>query len=456
MAGRAAARLGLAVCATAALPGCGLQKGAQPQTVLRTEDFIADPTTTPTELRPARAPTLAAAPPAVTAIGASDQGEPLGDAPAITPEEARSGVGEVVLEPGDPHLGVSAEAAEPPVLVDAKVGEINGRAIRVGDVLDENMGSRLAEKARTRELTTDDRITMARMGYAESARAATITRAVWLDFASALIKAYLAEQLQSELLEAEGRASLTKPEQQMGLRYMVQEFSEEARRAEGGSRAALARQEGKSQEQIRRQQESLVLARYQYQREIEKRVRVSWKDIQVYYERHVDDFNPPPAASFRMIRVPTADAAAVEKISAALAAPGARFEDVARLPENRSNGASGGLEGPKRFTGEYAEGRFYAEPLNTAARGLTAGQWAGPLQLGSDTYWLYLEAIRQINRPLTDRDVQLEIADILTRSARDAAAEAYFGRLMERASYSDTDEMTRKLVAIAAARYWPE
>src|SRR5438477_12551912 len=111
----------IAAAYVAAGAGCALRKAGPPATVLSTEDFIADPTTVPTDLRPPA--------PAVERPAPSPQ------AP-ISVAAASEGILSVTAEAGAPTGEAPAAPLEPPVFVDAKVGEINGRPVRADEVLD--------------------------------------------------------------------------------------------------------------------------------------------------------------------------------------------------------------------------------------------------------------------------------------------------------------------------------
>jgi hypothetical protein len=159
-----------------------------------------------------------------------------------------------------------------------------------------------------------------------------------------------------------------------------------------------------------------------------------------------------------MIRVPASDADAVRRVGEALARPGASFAEVASLPENQFLRDQAGLYGDKEFRDGYAKGRFFAEPLNAAALSLTPGHWTDPIDFRGDKTWIYLESITEIHRPLSDRDVQLEIAQKLTASARQAELHRYMQNLKDRSRTGENTElaaMTEELVRIAEARYWP-
>jgi parvulin-like peptidyl-prolyl isomerase len=437
-----------------AASGCGLQKGAAPATVLHTRDFIADPTTSPTELKPRRA--AAPAPPetpAPTVIPA-----PLPTPTVTTPEAARGGVDEVTIVPGEPAIRAGVAPAEPAVLVDSKVGEINGSAVRAGEILDDrSIGPRLEAAAKRTTLGEEDSRVLAIFNM-DVPPSTPMTKPLWESLARALIAIELNTELETELLEGEARASL-KPEQQQGLRYLVQEISENARRAEGGSAEALRPRQGwRRYQQGKREQVTRFHIDNHHAQEIDRRVHVTWKDVQLFYDRNTELFNPPPAATFRLIRIPAEDTAAVEKVRSALAQPGARFEQVASDPTNQYLPDQGGLYGPKPFRGDYASGQFFADPLNAAALALKPGQWSDPVDFQRDKAWIYLESITQTHRPLSDRDVQLEIVQRLTQAARQAELKRYMQNLKSRSRVGESSDimtMTETLVRIAEARYWP-
>jgi hypothetical protein len=442
------AAAGVCICTA----GCALQKNKQ-ATALSSADFVADPTTTPTQASPAASEKDGGeeAEPAVVEAPAASVG-PVPAAAAAPGIGASDGAFDLSVAAGGPDLqGPQPDSSGGPVLVEAKVGEINGRAVRVQEVLDV-VGGRLDAAARTRQLTAQD-WALLRMGPQDR----EITRQEWLAWTERLLGLYLNQIMEDELLEAEARASL-KPEQQMGLRYMVQEFGEQQRREAGGSQAALSRrlsEGGRTLEQAKREREMILLIQYQLEEKIRKRVRVSWKDVRLWYERNFEVFNPPATARFRMIQVRPDNAEGIARVEAALA-EGKKFEEVASGEDNVFDPGKGGYWGEKTFQGDYAQAQFFSEPLNAAATSLSPGKSAGPIDFGGGKTWLYLESVEQVSRPLSDRDVQLKIANDLNREAIAREQGRYIDRLKVRASFSDMDEMTRRLTEIAARRYWPE
>jgi hypothetical protein len=427
----------------AGLCACGLQKN-RAEVVLKNEDFIADPTTTPTELPPSSTVLAPAGAPAEGSTAARP-----GRATQAAPETS-----DLIATVGTPQLAAGVvPAVGAPVLIDGKVGEINGRPVRVQEMLEE-VGARLGAIARSRTVTEDD------LKYLRlRANPGSLTRSSWLDLSRAAFAAALDGILQDELLQAEGRASL-KPEQQIGLRYMVQEFSEQERRRVGGSRAQLTRTLAESGtprtvEQMRREREAALLIQYQLEEKIRKRVRVSWKDVRLWYERNFERYNPPARAKFRMIQVDAGKADAIARVDAALRA-GEPFETVARTADNEHEPEKGGEWGVVEVKGRLGEEVLFREPLNSAATGLEPGRWAGPVDMGNTKTWVYLESLEREGRPLSDRDVQLSIAQELNDGGFRAEQERYLRQLRQRADTGEIPAMAQRLTEIAAQRYWPE
>lgn len=420
---------GLAV-SMAGLIGCASRQD-EPARLLRTEDFLAD---RESSRAVAQSPVpLEDQPPTAPPERTADR------PPSPAPQEPR----DIIAVPGAPLLSpAAAQPVESPVLINAKVGEINGRPVMAAEILD-------ISAPRLRQVALEP----------------GMTRQRWIAEAYRDVRTQLEFLLRDELLHAEALASL-KPEQKIGLRYMVQEMTENVRRQSGGSLAAAQRRlqetENQTIQQAQRTRQTRLLIDYQLQEKIRKRVRVSWKDVRLYYERNFEQFNPPAIARIRMIRVPAGDEAAVARVKEELAA-GRPFAQVATLPENTFNPERGGLrESPLLIAGSLATADLdLPDALADALRGLTVGTYnVEPVDFlgrrGTDKAWVFLESIEQRRRPLSDRDVQREIAEHLSRTQLDREVQLHIERLRERASFTDLDEMARRLVEIAIERYWPQ
>jgi hypothetical protein len=438
--------------------GCALQKKPT-ATVLGNRDFVADPGTMPTDAPPTRAAGEVSAENPATGTTVNPDTAPVR---TISAAEASEGVFDVVAKAEAPAGVAGAAPSGDSILIDEKVGEINGRPIRVKDVFEDvsGVGKRLAAAARNRRLNAHEWEWLTGK-FDAKAETRPLSREYWEAFASILCRAQLESLLQEELLESEARASL-KPEQKQGLAWLVNEAGENLRRENAGSRAAAAQhlqeKQGVTEQQYLREHESRLLIEYEISEKIRKKVRTGWKDVRLYYERNPELYAPPPTARFRLIRVPGSDAEGIAKVQAALDA-GEPFEKVAGQAPNTFHPEEGGMGSPlgdRTFTGEYATAPLnLMPPLEAAAHELTPGKWKR-VDLGRDTAWLYLESITRKSRPLSDRDVQLEIAKKLSTDAESLERQNYIDHLKNRASFSDMDAMVKTLVEAAAERYWPK
>lgn len=347
---------------------------------------------------------------------------------------------EVVAIPGDPPTATEPAGARPagaPVLVEAKVGEINAMPVYASRILDETgIGAELARIARKPGISLAD----------------------WRQTAGELVAHALRRLVQDELIESEARDSLTAP-QRVGLRAMTEQRAQTARRRSGGTQSGLERllqSEGHTYEEFLRDQEARTLIAHGLERKVDSRVFVTTRDLTRYYERNWKEYNRDPVARFRIIRVSAADDAAIESVRAALER-GEPFETIAALPINTLNPEGGGVE-EKPFTGEYARAEFFGslDEMNAAARALSPGAITPePVNWGSFKAWIRLDAIKEVRRPLTDESVQLEILAILSERKRQELLDKHVMGLIDRAGLTgQIGAMRLRLVWIAERRYW--
>lgn len=317
-------------------------------------------------------------------------------------------------------------------LVDAKVGDINGRPIFASSFFEPIEARLIAEAAR-------------------------LDRNAWLRLvAEDIIRTRLDGLIADELLRAEALAALS-PAQRQGLRSFLTGFRRDLVSENLGSEQLARRrmQEGSGQslDETLRAKETDTLIRLALAQQINRRINVSWRDIRQRYERDQNIYNPPPTARFRMIRVPTARAEDVARINERLAA-GEAFAEVAQDPANGYERQQGGLY-ERAFTGEFAQGEFFGSAvLNDRARALSPGGSSGAFEVGNSTTWLWLEGIERTSMSLYD--AQLRINQELTLERRRREQELYMQRLIERARVSTRDEMLLRLITIADARYGPQ
>lgn len=390
---------------------------------LTAADFVAPALADagPGEPQPA-APAAASAAPALPEVA-------TGDLPLI----------ELVARPGAPRPEelVRVDGAPPRYLVDAKVGEIAGEPVYAGQFL-EPMSARFRAEAAQRP------------------------RADWLRWAEEQIRVELNALVNNELLHREALASL-KPEQRRGLVALVERMREDLRSRNYGS-SILA------QRRLEEEQDGLTLEEYLKRREereliayhllpIRRRVHVSRRDIEREYLLSEREFRPPPVAVLRLITIRADDPQSVEAVDKQLR-DGAPFAEVAARPVNLYRPDRGGLA-ELEFSPPFQQAAFWAaEQLNDATRSLQPGQWTGPVQFRSDSgqpmaAWILLESIRQESVSLSEAEFAL--GRILRAIRENLAERRYVERLRQRADFTreDEDEMVRRLLDIAAARFLP-
>lgn len=404
-----------ALLAFVTLAGCGSTGlGGRATTSLRPDDFAG---------------------PEVQTASAAPAPKPPAPATGIDrtgPVAASEGIFDVYARIGSPTLAATdAGPVEDPRLVQAKVGDINGRAVYAMDFL-APMEARL------------------------KAQAAKLPREKWMEFATKEIRDRLELDIADELLMAEARESLT-PEQKQGFFAVMEDMRAKLYSENRGSKAAankkLFEDEGVNEEQWLRTQEQKQLIRYQLYQMIEKKTVVSWREIQQQYDKDYKFWNPPPKAFFHLILVSPNKTAEAAQIQSALEA-GEDFVKLASSPANEYKRATAGLE-ERIVEGEFSQADFFGglKEINEAARRLEPGQWVGPVTWDRSSVWIYLE---RVDRQQVDLyTAQLKIEQGLRDFKAAVNRRKYLDRIKARSSITDVDEMTQRLVAIAAERYLP-
>jgi hypothetical protein len=362
---------------------------------------------------------------------------------APLPIVARPGAPEGVIDPASPDAPVSAvsdtsaqttETARDPapiageVLIEAKVGDINGRPV-YADAFLEPLSGRL------------------------SAEAARMPRSRWVAFAREQIDRELYSIVSDELLRAEALSTLTAPQKQ-NLRGFIQSLRGELASQNYGSSALAARSldegQGLTEEEYLAQREASLLVQETIRTRVSSRVQVSWRDIRQRYDRDRDEYQTPPIARFRLVRVASDEA--LEEVRRRLAS-GEPFASIARSDLNLSSPDTGGLQ-VFEFSEPFEEAEFYGnDAMNDAARTLTPGNWAGPIGLGRQWVWVYLVEIEETARTLYEAQLEIE-AELRSERQRDELLK-FQNNLLGRVSNAELQELRNRILRIAIARYGP-
>ncbi len=422
-----AACLSMVMALGTALPGCGGgSEKSTPRTSLSASDF-------------ASSDGAVVEPPGVIAPGQTPASTSPYTMTRSGPIAERGGVFDVVSSPGEPVMAASATQTERPVLIDAKVGDVNGRPVFITDFF-QSMDARLRATAKT--APTDE----------------VFARTAWED-----IQRKLNDIVNDELLQAEARANLT-PEEKQGFRSWVQSLQSDFLSRNYRSRTIAEQRLSEAQEAAsledwtkKREQRELIL--YQLRSQVLKNVHVPFREIELYYDRKYNDFNPTAKRTFRVISIDKKDPQTAEGIRKELEA-GGNFEEIAGRPVNMFRAKDHGLyvppppPEPKAGSTEPPPPVKYFEipALNEAALALTPDAWAGPIETGSTLAFLKLEETKKASTSLYD--AQSSIEQTLRSSKSETLMKKYIGDLMKRASVDDLDKMARRLLDAAMERYW--
>jgi parvulin-like peptidyl-prolyl isomerase len=359
--------------------------------------------------------------------------------PEPRPLAAPAPVREAVIDVGPPEefTGEVPAARGGSVLVDAKIGDINGKPVYASKFLEaraNKLRERAAELQRTRNANW---------------------RVQWRQEALRDFAVGLNSMIEDELLRAEAIANFS-PEQRIGFFSFMQNVSDRLASENRGSASAASRTlettKNQTLQEYLKEREVQELVNFQLSKHVRSRVNVSWRDIKQWYDTNYEQMNRPPLARFRLVQVSNRNAAGLEEFTTGLAA-GTPFAELAGRAFNANNAKQGGLE-EKLLSSERASMTFYNHPeLNRAAQTLEVGQTAGPFQLGDFTAWIHLEEIVDQRRDLYD--VQLPIENELRARKIQAEHQKYIARLRSKATVTSVEEMSRRLLQIAEERYLP-
>ncbi len=267
----------------------------------------------------------------------------------------------------------------------------------------------------------------------------------WANDLSEYTQATLYRTIREELLLAEFRSSLTQ-QQKAGVLSFVEGLRKEEIRLAGGSEAAARRKFLEEQgidldEGIKNKAEREFIFQ-QLRSSIGRRVQVSSRDIELYYNRNIRQFKPLPVYVFRQVFTEKDNEARVAELTDI-------FSSDAPVPESlgivsRVELDEGGVENASFFSAEW---------LNEHARTLRPGESAGPIERGDNLWWLHLDAIEQ-GPQLDLYDVQLQIEQAIRTQRFGEEESRYFEKLLERSNVSEINTMIEKLMDYAIARLY--
>ena len=355
--------------------------------------------------------------------------------------EQAGAIGARSVEPGPPTPDPAATATSASVLVDGKVGDVNGRPVFARTFFrQQQLEGRL--RAEARKFGEEDR-----EGFREAA-AGIISDAV-RDF------------VENEVIYRERRFSLSE-EQTRNLRSALRLLEEQLSGRSRGSRAEAERrlqeEQGLTTDEYIDKVERDELIRDQINEAIAGLDEPSQHEVRTFYLNNRELFHPDPLATVRMIWLSADDEAVIEQVRARLEA-GESFEEIAGEGLNRFNRSGSGLLGdqPIEFAPPLAEATLTEiEPLNAELTSLEPGGWAGPIPFTTSSGtervgFVFLQDVEELSIPFVD--AQLRIAFVLKQQKRVLAKNRYLRRVLDGSSYTGIEDMTSRLVRIAEENY---
>ena len=316
-----------------------------------------------------------------------------------------------------------SSAADERFVMDAMVGQVNGRAIYAATVL-EPIHEQLGALGRS------------------------LPPSQFTDRARQIISATLDQLVTDALILGEAERELTE-QQRMGLTMMVDRHREELLRRHGKGSPSLAEHQllqetGRTLDQTLRDFRNQRVVQHYLQQRLLPRINVTRRDIERYYRDHHDEFNPQTQRVLRLIRVESEVEAS--QITRQLEA-GTPFAEVAAGKLNLYRPQEGGLM--DQVVGDEP---FSQPALNEALVSLKPGDYAGPFEMNGGQAFAYLESVHQPDTK-TLQEAQLEIDRLLREQQFQRLSAQYRQRLFEEGSYNPIPQMTDDLLQIAVARY---
>ena len=313
------------------------------------------------------------------------------------------------------------------VLVDSMVGQVNGRPI-FADVFFEPIADELQRAAERFD----------QKGFTDEVRR--------------IVNGRVMQVVQNELILAAAEASLT-IEQQKGVFAWIRQMQGEVIRQKGRSRAeaesSLLAEKGQTLDEYLEAEKDLMLVHQLLQQKIRPRVIVSWREVELEYERLYRKYNAPATMTVARISLnrelqPEVIAEVTERLGR-----GDPFEQVALdagMPPDR-----GDLVFELNDDGSP---QLENETVRRLLGRLEAGQTSPPVSLRQSTVWFHVVSIDPArSRSLYEPNVQREIVVDLDNRRLNAEHLRYMRSLLEKGIYDEIDEMTERLRQIAVQRY---
>ncbi|MCC7204531.1 MAG: peptidyl-prolyl cis-trans isomerase [Phycisphaeraceae bacterium] len=320
----------------------------------------------------------------------------------------------------------AAPMAGPAYTIEALVGQVNGRPVYAGRILDP-IDEQLRALVRTQPPQQ----------FVRKARE--------------LIASRVDQVIFDQLILGEAERMLS-DRQRDGLRYSLKE-----------KRAELVRKHGRGSEQIadkvlldttgkdlvqtlREERERMLVQNYTAQQIVPK-IDVTRSDIERYYQQNIEQYQPAPQRTIHMI---VADAEHAPTVAQRLAAGESFLTLAADAAVNTYRPAQAGLFAEKAAGSKI----FENADLNAATLALKPGGHTQGMPLEDHTVWVHVDKIEQ-SRARSLQDVQAEIEHHLRAQQLQVLTIQYRRRLLKDGSFTPQDQMINAVMEVALSRYMP-
>lgn len=315
------------------------------------------------------------------------------------------------------------------IILDAMVGQINGKAVYASDIFNE-------------------------IGQEQLVRIGQVNpRLVFREQSQRLIHETIRSRVFNALIIAEAERNLSEQEQLGLLGFLKREREKLLAEYGGGSLAQanqrLRQEQGYGLDEALENKRKRVLIEKYLSEKLGPKITVNRREVERYYRDNPREFNPSPSATVRVIIVKTAQAA--DEVDKALA-EGVAFEDAAKKYSTaRAN--EGGLLPTFPLKGPLSKFNELAwKELNEKVRTLSVGQHSDRTPIGDGLGWVKLEKLEGgDSRSLQEASLDIE-ALLRTRKYKDLY-DKYMLDLLENGNFTPLDEMGNDLLRVAMDRY---